>query len=121
MEASEVRARRLPVEALGLEFHALRHLADGIEAERAQLPERAARDETAYVLTADQWNVFAEFLPEQLDQLPSMVALFNRHLGKYVRGCGILITQAFRDIGINAAVLLLVGDGQRQDFLFRQV
>ena len=44
-----------------------------------------------------------------------------RHLVEHLGGGGELLAQALGEAAIDAAVLLLVGDGQRQDFLLGQV
>ena len=122
-EASVGARGRLPVEALGLEFHALRHLADGIEAERAELPNRAARDEAPHILPADQRNVFAEFRAGYSSISCwrcslSSAAISVKTLAPSRDSHPAVLRRCRR---IDAAVLLLVGDGQGEDFLFRQV
>jgi len=77
--------------------------------------------EAADVLAADQRNVLAELLLVQLDQPAAMLALFRPHFGEQVGAGGIIVAQALGDIGVNTAVLFLVGDRQGKDFAFGQL
>ena len=73
------------------------------------------------MLAADERDVVAEFLDEFVDEHAAMFVLFRRHILEDTRGVGIVLLQAFGKVGVDAAVLLLVADRQRQDFAFGQV
>ena len=91
------------------------------EAERADLPDRLVLDEAANVLATDQRDVFAELLLVQLDQAAAVLALLRAHLAEHIGGGGIVVAQALGDVGVDAAVLFLVGDRQGEDFAFGQL
>ncbi len=75
-----------------------------------------------HVLAADQRQVFAEFLPVEVDTAcVRWRDLLVRHLVEHLGGGGKLLAQAFGEAAVDAAVLLLVGDGEREDFLLGQV
>jgi fructose-1-phosphate kinase PfkB-like protein len=50
-----------------------------------------------------------------------MLALLGRHVVEHAGAVGIGLAQIFREIGIEAAVLLLVGDRQGEHFLLGEV
>ena len=85
------------------------------------LPDRRVLDEAANVVAADQRDVLAEFLLVELDQPAAVVALFGGHLGEDIGTGRIVVAQAFGDVGVDAAVLFLVGDRQCEDLPFRQI
>ena len=114
--------RRLAVIALGLVFHVLGEFAHFFQAERPHQPERGlVVDEALDVLAADQRQIFAEFLPVEVVQHGAVVHLLVGHLVEHLGGGGELLAQAFGKAAVDAAVLLLVGDGERQHFLLGQV
>ncbi len=78
-------------------------------------------DEALDVLAADQRQVLAELLAVEIEQPGAVGDLFLRHLVEHLGGGGELLAQALGEAAVDAAVLLLVGDGQRQNFLFGQV
>ena len=57
----------------------------------------------------------------QLDQPAAMLVLLVRHLGEDLGGGGEGDLQAVGIVGIDARILLLGRDGERQDLLLRQV
>ena len=114
--------RRLAVVALGLEFHVLGELAHVLEAERARQPQRLLGMQKAlHVLAADQRQIFAEFLAVEVVEHGAVVHLLLGHLVEDLGRGGELLAQAFGEAAIDAAVLFLIGDGQRQHFLLGQV
>ena len=64
--------------------------------------------------------MLAEFLAVQLDQPAAMLVLLLRHLGEDLGGGGIL-GFSLGIVGVDARILLLGRDGQRQDLLLRQL
>jgi hypothetical protein len=69
------------------------------------------------VLAADQRQVVAELGTIEIEQHGAMVHLLFRHLVEDLGGGGILGAQSFGKAAVDPAVLLLVGDGEREDFL----
>ena len=65
--------------------------------------------------------MFAELLPVQVQQPAPMLILLRHHIGEHLCGAGIGFPQPLGDVGIDARVLLLAADGERQDFTFGQV
>ncbi len=78
-------------------------------------------DEALDVLAADQRQVFAEFLPVEIEQHGAVVHFFVGHLVEDLGRGRILLAQALGEAAIDTAVLFLVGDGQRQHFLLAQL
>ena len=78
-------------------------------------------DEALDVLAADQRQVFAEFRPVELEQHGAVAHLLVRHLVEHLGRGRIFLAQPFGEAAIDAAVLVLVGDGEREDFLFGEV
>ena len=114
--------RRLAVIALGLEFHVLGELAHLLQPERAHQPQRLlGMQEALDVLAADQRQIFAEFLAVEVVEHGAVVHLLFGHLVEHLGGGGELLAQAFGEAAVDAAVLFLVGDGERQHFLLGQV
>ena len=109
-----VEARRVLLHLSGARAHRL-------DAERAQLPDRLALDVAANVLTADERNVLAEFRDEEVDQAPAMHVLLGRHVRQHLRAGGIAFAQAVGEVGVDAPVLLLVGDRQRENLALGEV
>ena len=85
------------------------------------MPERAALDVAADVLAADQRDVIAEFFDKHVDQHAAVLVFLFRHVAEDAGGVGVILLQALGEVGVDAAILLLVADGQRQDFAFGQV
>ncbi len=114
--------RRLAVITLGLEFHVLGELAHVLQSKRPRQPQRLLGMQKAFdVLAADQRQVLAELLPVEVVEHGAVMHLLLGHLVEHLGGGGELLAQAFRKAAVDAAVFFLVGDGERQDFLFGQV
>ena len=73
------------------------------------------------MLALDQRDVFAEFLAVQLDQPAPVHVLLARHVGEHLGGGGIVGAQPLGEVEVDAAVLLLGGNRQRQDFALAQL
>ena len=113
-------ARGLAVEPFGVVLHLAGVVAHCVEPERAELPDGAARGETAHVLAADQRDVRAESFGVGVDQQAPVLVLLMRHVGEDVGGVGVIVSQALGEVAVDAAVLLLVADGEGEDFAFGQ-
>ena len=57
----------------------------------------------------------------EVDQPAAVVALLVGHLGEHVGAGRVVLAQALGDIGVDAAVLFLVGDRQGEDLPFGQI
>ena len=112
---------RAPVEALGFEFHVLREFPHLIEVELRHQPQRLLGDEAFDVLAADQWQVLAEFRPVEVEQHGAMARLLVGHLVEHLGGGRVLLAQALGKAAVDPAVLVLIGDRERQDFLFGEI
>jgi hypothetical protein len=109
-------AGRAAIEALCLRFHDLRLLAHRIQPQRPDVPHRAVLDEPAHVAAPDQRDVLAEFLAEQVDQAPPVFAFLRRHFREDRGARREIRTQPVGEVGVDAAVLLLAADRQREHF-----
>lgn len=95
--------------------------ANGLDLERAFEPDRLALDESLDVLLANQRNVFAKSRAVEFKQSMPMPGFFFAHPLKCLGRRGIGRPDSVGKIGINPPVFLLLGDGQRQDFTFREL
>src|SRR5262249_2653102 len=115
------RARRLPIKARGLELHGLGVFAYVIEPQRPGPPERLLRNESLDVLAADERQVLAELRAVKLEQHGAMAHLLVRHLVEHLCRGREVLAQSLRKAAIDAAVLLLIGDGERENLLLGQI
>ena len=92
-----------------------------VEAERVHQPQRLLLDEALDVLAADQRQVLAELRPVEIEQHGAMAHLLVRHLVEDLGRGRICLAQSLGEAAIDAAVLVLVGDGEREDFLFGEI
>jgi len=113
--------RGAAVEARRLVLHVLGELAHLVELERRHQPERLLLDEAFHILASDQRQVFAEFRPVELEQPGAVAHLLIRHRVEDLRRCRICRSQPLGEAAIYPAVLVLVGDGEGDDFLFGEV
>jgi hypothetical protein len=99
------------------------NLRTSLSPERPHQPQRPrfVLDEVTHVLAADQRQVLAEFLAMEIEKARAMLDLLIGHFVEHFRGRRKLCTQAFGEAAIDAAVLLLVGDGEGEDFLLGEV
>ena len=109
------------VEELGLPLHAFGHVADGVELQRLDLPNRLMMDEAANVLAADQRDVLAEFFPIEVEQHAPMIGFLGGHFAEHGRTARVFAAQSLGDIDIDATVFFLIGDGEGEDFAFGQI
>src|SRR5579871_6319474 len=109
------------VETARLELHDLRLLAHSIEPERTVEPHRLARDEAFHVLATNQRDVLAETLAKDLNQPRAMRRLFLLHLVEHCRRRGERLAQSIGEVAVDAAVLFLERDREREDFRFGQI
>ncbi len=68
-----------------------------------------------------QRNVVAELGDEEIDEPAAVFVLFAGHLLEHLRAARVVVVEAFGDIGVDAAVLFLVADGEGQHFALGQV
>src|SRR5271168_773294 len=87
------------VEVARLDLHRARLVADGLQAQRAHQPDRLAMDETSYVLTAEEWDVVAEFLAVELQETVPVSGFFGSHAVEDGCGCGKVLAKALGEIG----------------------
>ena len=64
--------------------------------------------------------MLAEFGAIHVEQQPAMFAFLGRHFRKHFRRAGIIPAQPFGEVGVDAAVLLLVRDREGEHFLLAQ-
>ena len=64
---------------------------------------------------------FAEFLPVEVDQAAPVVIFLGRHVVEDLGAFGVIGAQAFGEVGVDPAVLLLGADGQGEHFFFGKV
>jgi hypothetical protein len=76
--------------------------------------------EAAHILAADQRNVVAELLVKQLDQAAAMAGFLLAHAVEDRGRCRKLFAQALGIFRIDALVIFLQGNCQRQDLALRE-
>ena len=109
------------VESPRLQLHDFHLFANCVDSQRPHQPHRAALGKSLHVLRADQRNVLAESLAVHLKQTLPVPRFLDGHLIEYFRSGGIRHAQAFGEISVDAAVLLLHLNRQRQNFLVGKV
>ena len=119
--ASLARVDRETVEALGVALHLGGAIARRVDAERPELPDRLADDVALDVLAANERDMLAEFRDEQVDQPAAVLVLLGRHFDEHLGGGGIVLAQALGEVGVDAPVLLLVGDRQGEHFALGKI
>jgi hypothetical protein len=112
--------RGLAIEVAAFELHLLGGAAHGFDADGGQVPHRLAAREALHVLASYQRDMGAEFFGVEIDQAAAMLVLLGRHVGKDHRAVGVGVAQAFGEVGIDAAILLLRADRQGQDLAFAE-
>ena len=65
--------------------------------------------------------MLAEFLPVEVDQAAAVLAFLGRHLGEHLGAGRVVGAQPLGEVGVDAAVLLLVADRQGEDVAFAEV
>ena len=111
---------RLEIEKIGLPFHRLRLRAHRVDAQRPHQPVRLALVKSLDVLAPDQGNTFAEALAVQFDQRSAVAVFLHRHRLEHLCRLRISFGEPVGVGAVDARVVLLGGDGQRQHFLLRQ-
>ena len=106
----------LCVKTLGLELHRLGFLADGVERQVTRQPDRAAAQESLDVGAPDRRQVGTETRLIHLQQHVAMAFFFFRHLLEQLCGIRVALGEVLREAHIDAAVLLLAGNGDREHF-----
>ena len=66
------------------------------------------------VVPADERDVIAELRDEEVDQAPAVFVLLGRHFLEHFRAGRKVLGKAVGEIRVDAAVLLLVADGEGQ-------
>src|SRR5207245_11793029 len=108
---------RLAVEAGGLVLGLGGIFAHFLTPERPHQPDRPMFDEAPHVLAPHQRQELPELGAIQVIQHAAVARLLGRHLFEQLRRAWILLAQSFRDVEVYAAVLLLITDGESEDFL----
>ena len=109
------------VESRGLEFGVGRIFTHLVEAQWPHQPDRPMVDEAAHVLAPHQRQKLAEFGAVEIVEHAAVAGLLGRHFVDHLCGGRILRAQPFREVLIDAAVLLLVADRKGEDFLLGQI
>src|SRR6185312_17024432 len=73
------------------------------------------------VLPPDERQVLAKLLPVELEKHIAVMDFLLGHLVEHLGGRGEFRAQALGKSTVDAAILLLVGDGQRQHLLLAQL
>ncbi len=110
-----------PVEFRRLALHRLGFVADAVEAEILNQPDRTPGIEPGHMLAPDERDDITEARPVPVDQPVAVDVLFLRHRVEDFRRGGIVFPQALGIAAVDARVVLLGRDGEREDFLFVQV
>jgi hypothetical protein len=77
--------------------------------------------ETLHVLTPDEGQMLAEFPAVEIEQPRAVARFLFRHLVEHPGGRRKVLAQPLGNIAVDAAVLILIADGEGQYFLFGQV
>src|SRR4051794_10640101 len=115
------RARGLAIEARSLKLHGLGIFAHVVDPERPRQPKWLLRDETLDVLAAYKGQILAELRAVEVEQHGAVAHLLLCHLVENLGRGGKFFPQSLRKAAVNAAVLLLIGDGKSDNLLFREI
>src|SRR6516225_1730764 len=110
----------LLIEPPCLRFHSLHFAADPLRAQNRVQPDRLPVHKAFDVTAANERDVVAESLLKDIDQLPPVNRLFLVHLSQQLCGFRVLVLHPLTKLAVNAPVLFLKGDGQRQNTLLVQ-
>src|SRR5579863_668987 len=108
-------SRSLLVEPASFYLDGAGFVAHDVKAERPSQPDRLSLYEAFHVMAADEWNMFAEFLPVQVDQSSAMSGFFSLHPFKYGGRSGEVLAQSFGEIGEDALIFFFERNGQGED------
>jgi hypothetical protein len=109
------------VEPRGVGLHLLGGVAHALDRQRPYVPDRAADDGAFDVLAADQRNMLAVFCDIHVEQPAAVVVLLRRHRLEHLGAGGIVLAQSERVVGVDAPILLLAADGERQQLALGEV
>ena len=113
--------RRHAVEIGRVAFHLLRLFAHPVEAEVFHQPDRAAGVETRDMLAPDQGDDLTEAGAVAFDQPVAVLVLLGGHILEHPGRAGIIGAQAFGIGAVDARVVFLGGNGEREDLLLAQI
>ena len=113
--------RGAAIKSRRLIFHFLGEFTRRVDAERSVEPNRPPCHKSFDVLTADQGQKIAKLLAVQLKQQIAMIDLLERHFVVHFRGLRVSTPKPVRERAINAAVLVLIGYGERKNFLLIEI
>ena len=65
--------------------------------------------------------MLAELRDEEVDEAAAVLVLLRRHVDEDLGGGGIVLAQALGEVGVDAPVLFLVGDRQREHLALGEV
>jgi hypothetical protein len=74
-------------------------------------------DEALDVLAPDQRQILAEFRSMEIEQHAAMPCFLVGHLVEDFGGGGVVLAQSLCEAAVDAAVLFLIGDSEREDLL----
>ena len=110
-----------PVKPRRFVFHLCGELAHRVEPERPVEPDRVTCDEALYVLPAYQRQEFTELLAVEIEQHVVVLDLLPGHRVIHRGGVRVGGAQPIGERAVDAAVLVLVGNREREHFLLFQV
>ena len=113
--------RRLLIETAGLFLHLNRLPPHRLYAKGANLPERPPLDIATDIVPADERDMVAELFDKHVDQHSTVLVFLLSHVEEHTSRVGVIALKPLGEVGVDAPVLLLVADRQRQDFTFSQV
>jgi len=96
-------------------------VADLIKTKRTREPKRLVVDEALNVLAPDQRQILAELRSMEIEQHAAMPRFLVRHLIEDLGGGRIVLAQSLCEAAVDAAVLFLVGDSEREDLLLSEL
>lgn len=104
------------VEAAGVRLHLPRLLPHRLGAERLEQSGQPLLGNAPHILAADVRDGFAELAPEQVGKTVPVLGLFTCHRGEHPRAIRVVVAELLGEPRVCAGSLLLVGDGQAEDF-----
>ncbi len=109
------------IEIRSLDLHQRRFGAHLLGLEVLGPPHGAAGEEVAHILAADGRQMLAESLAIEIEQHRTMASLLLRHALEQLGGSGEFRGAGLGEALVDAAILFLVGDGERQHLTLGEI
>lgn len=102
------------IEPASFDFDCACLLANCVEPQRPDQPNRCALDESLHVTAANERYVLAKLLLIEFDQTTAVARLFPSHALEHCGRSGIILTQSFEKVGIDPLIFFFQRSPKRE-------